>query len=231
MKDFSRETRNADRQIQQLVQYCTALGVTLEKQQSKQFSSYLEELLVWNKRMNLISRRDTDNVALHHFLDSLSLLPYIEIPNRASVIDIGAGAGFPGLPLKICRPDILLTLVESTRKRALFLQHMHKRLDVSNVKIVQSRAEDLNRKEEYQNQYDFALVRALSRLKDLVLMCLPFLKPGGLFVAYKGGNVEDEVREALPELPRLFGRLEKRVEILLPLSHKKRQLIVFKKVS
>ena len=230
MKDVSRETCREEKQVQHLTKGCSELGIPLSAEIKGKICNYLQELIIWNRRINLISRQDTDNIALHHFLDSLSLLPHVEIPMGAKMIDVGTGAGFPGVPLKICRSDLRLTLVESVRKKVLFLKHLVEHLSLSEVSVLHERAEALHGKSKHQNHYDVAVARAVSPLKSLILLCLPFLKPGGIFVAYKGGDVREELREAASEAPYVGGRLEREIEIVLPISKKKRQLIVFKKV-
>ena len=230
MRGVSRGTSCVDEQIQQLVKGCSALGIELNGEKRGQFSLFLETLFAWNRKINLISRKDTEHVAFYHFLDSLSILPHVEIPIGAEMIDVGTGAGFPGIPLKILRSDLRLTLVESTRKKGLFLKHVISRLNVSEVEVLQARAETLHRESKYQNRYDVAVARAVSPLKSLILLCLPFLKNGGLFVAYKGANVRDELQKALPELSIVSGRFARRIEIVLPVANKKRQILVFNKV-
>lgn len=212
-----------------MVEGCSALGIILSEEKRSRFASYLGEILVWNRRMNLVSRREVNSISLHHFLDSVSPLSHVPMPRGAELIDVGPGAGFPGLPLKICRPDLRLTLVESTRKKALFLRHISEKLGLSEVTILCQRAERLNREGPFQNRYDVAVARAVARLRFLVCLCLPFLRTGGRFVAFKGGDIEEELEEALPELPSLSGRLERSVEIVLPISSKKRKLLVFTK--
>ena len=231
MTDVPRETGDVDGQIRQLRRGCTALGIKLDTQQAEMFSEYVEQILTWNQRINLISRREVKHIALHHLLDSLSLLSHTEIPLGAKVIDVGTGAGFPGLPIKICRPDLKLTLVESVRKKVLFLKHVSESLKLPDVTILHERAEDLSRRPICQNTYDVVVSRAVSRLRSLVVLCLPFLRPGGKFIAYKGGTIEEELQEVLPVLPALSGKFERGVEVELPISHKKRQHIIFTKVG
>ncbi|UCE19057.1 MAG: 16S rRNA (guanine(527)-N(7))-methyltransferase RsmG [Gemmatimonadota bacterium] len=229
MKGVSRETFDVDKQIQQLAEGCSAFGITLGGERKRKFCDYLEELLEWNRRVNLVSRQDTENIALHHFLDSLSFLPNIEIPQEARMIDVGTGAGFPGIPLKICCPDLRLTLVESTRKKVLFLKHIIDTLRLSGVSVLHERAEALHQDSKYRDNFDIVVARAVSPLRSLTLLCLPFLKPGGKFVAYKGGDVRGELREARLELSKISGRFEREIDVFLPLSNRKRQLIVFTK--
>jgi 16S rRNA (guanine527-N7)-methyltransferase len=229
MRNVSRETYSVERETQHLVEGCSELGITISPKEIHKFNRYTEEITKWNRRINLVSRLDVKNIALYHYLDSLSSLAYIDVPKGVKAIDIGSGAGFPGVPMKICRPDLRFTLVESIRKKALFLRHIIEELRLSEVIVFCDRAERLNQKGLYRDRYDLVVSRAVTKLGPLVSLCLPFLKPGGIFVAYKGGDVEDEIQEMLPELSALSGRLVKTVEFRLPLCLKERRLFVFSK--
>jgi len=154
----------------------------------KLFNLYLKELMEWNKKFNLTSITDPQEIKVKHFEDSLSLLKIIELKNQ-SIVDIGTGAGFPGIPLKIACPNIKLTLLEATRKKTEFLKHLVKVLNLKDVEIIWGRAE-----EKARPIYDIAVARAVAKMPVLVKYCLPFVKPGGLFVAYKQDQVEDEAR-------------------------------------
>jgi 16S rRNA (guanine527-N7)-methyltransferase len=230
MSSVPRETLHLEKQIDQLVEGCKNFGLQLNEIEVQNFTKYLELILRWNQRMNLISRRDTENIALFHFLDSLSILAYTNIPTGAKMIDVGSGAGFPGLPLKVCRPDVRLTLVESIRKKVLFLTHVVDTLSLEDVTILKERAEILINNGSYRCAYDIVVSRAVSHLRSLVPLCLPFLKPGGMFVAFKGGSVETELQEARSEIRSYGSRIERREEILLPISQKRRQLVIMKKL-
>ena len=220
-----------DRQMLQLVEGCSDLGVSLDEGALDRFARYMRELLAWNRRINLLSRQDENRIALAHFLDSLSLLPNVNLPPGAEVIDIGAGAGFPGLPLKICRPDLRLTLVESIRKKALFLRHISSLLELRDVLILSDRAETLNQRKPFQKRYDLSVARAVAKLKILVALALPFLKEGGQFVAFKCGDMEGELRETLRHLSALSCRFAGSVDILLPISLKERRLFIFRRTN
>ena len=229
MRNVSRETYASEGETQHLVEGCSKLGISISQTEMNKFAQYTEELTKWNRRMNLISRRNVKDIALQHHLDSLSMLAHIHVPKGIEAIDVGSGAGFPGVPLKICRPDLRFTLVESTRKKALFLQHIIERLGLSEVTVLCDRAERLNQKNVFRGRYNLVVSRAVARLWPLVNLCLPFLKPGGIFVAYKGGDVEDEIQEMVPKLSAVSGQLVKTVEFCLPLCFKERRLLVFTK--
>jgi len=153
----------------------------------KLFNLYLEELIEWNKKFNLTAITNPDDIKIKHFEDSLSLLKVIDLKDQ-SVIDIGSGAGFPGIPLKIARPEIKLTLLDATRKKTEFLKHIVKVLNLKDVEIIWGRAE-----EKAKPIYDIVVARAVAKMPTLVKYCLPFVKPGGLFIAYKQDQVEAEV--------------------------------------
>ncbi len=152
------------------------------------FEIYTKELIGWNKKFNLTSITNPEEIRVKHFEDSLSLLKVINLKDQ-SVIDIGTGAGFPGIPLKIARPEIKLTLLDATRKKTEFLKHIVKVLALKDVEIIWGRAE-----EKAKPIYDIAVARAVAKMPILVKYCLPFVKTGGLFVAYKQDQVEDEAK-------------------------------------
>lgn len=154
----------------------------------KLFNLYLKELLEWNQKFNLTAITDPEEMKVRHFEDSLSILQAIELSDQ-KVVDIGAGAGFPGIPLKIVRPQIKLTLIEATRKKVDFLRHLIAVLDLKDTEAVWGRAEELT---NYFGNFDVAVARAVAKLPTLVKYCLPYLKPGGVLVAQKQDQVEEE---------------------------------------
>jgi 16S rRNA (guanine527-N7)-methyltransferase len=186
------------------------------------FEKYIIELLAWNQKFNLTAITNPEEIKLKHFADSLSLLEAVNLTTE-SVIDVGAGAGFPGIPLKIARPNIKLTLLEATRKKTEFLKHLVGVLGLKDVEIVWGRAE------EYKGQFDVAVARAVAKLDKLCGYCLPLVKPGGLFVAYKGEKVEAEVDTALPVIKKLGGRVKEIKKVTLPGSEIIRSLVLVEK--
>ena len=191
----------------------------LTEVQLSQLSLFKERLLEANQYMNLTAITEDEAIAKKHFIDSLSLLPWIT--PGAKLLDIGAGAGFPGLPLKIARPDIHLTLLDSLRKRILFLRETADALNLDNVECVHARAEEINKTGAYRARSDICTARAVARLDRLAGYALPFLKPGGLFLAMKGPDAADEIKEAEGKINKLGGRvLEIRaVEIAEGMKH------------
>jgi len=197
--------------MQLLAQRAPDLGVSLDAAQLDRFETYYRELADWNGRMNLTSIIDYHEVQVKHFLDSLTLLPALggPLPPNARVVDVGAGAGFPGMPLKLVRPDLSLTLVESTGKKAGFLQHVADTLGLEGVAVLTGRAEALAHQQELRECHDAALARGLARLPTLLEYTLPFVRPGGVVAAWKhgGAGLREEMTSARKALQVLGGRI------------------------
>ena len=220
--------------MQKLVNGARKLGITLTTEQVNRFEVYYRELVDWNERMNLTSVTDYDEVQVKHFLDSLSLTACIKsADNRKelNVIDIGAGAGLPGIPLKIALPDIRLVLLEATSKKTEFLQHIVAELGLDNVRVVNGRAEVIAHDVQYREKFDLALSRAVATLPALVELALPFCTPGGRFIAQKKGDIKSELKRAGKAIATLGGRLQevKPVELLAP--DDRRCLVIIDKIS
>lgn len=177
------------------VSYASKYGITVTAEQEEQFRIYTNLLVEWNEKINLTTVTDPEGIAEKHFIDSVLILKYAEIPQGEKVIDVGTGAGFPGVPLKIMRPDIKLTLLDGLNKRLLFLGELMKSLNLS-AEIVHARAEEAARQKEYRMQFGFASARAVASLPALCEYCLPFLKNGGVFAAMKGPNASEELKNA-----------------------------------
>lgn len=207
-------------------------GLILTPDQVEAFELYYRQLVVWNERANLTAITDYEEVQIRHFLDSLSCLQVLtDLSPEARCIDIGAGAGFPGLPLKIIRPQLRLTLLESTGKKVRFLEHMVRKLGLQGVELIKGRAEELGRRPDRRESYDVALARAVAQLPVLLEYALPLLKLGGLFVAQKGMEIEEELVGARPAMEVLGGRLKEVREVHLPGLEAVRHLVVVEKVS
>jgi len=209
------------------------LGLSLDKTQLDLFRAYYEELVAWNKRVNLTKIVEWEAVQVQHFLDSLTcalVLPAAAYTTPYAIIDVGAGAGFPGLPLKIFLPHARLTLVESVRKKAAFLRHVVDALGLANVAVLNVRAEEAGRDPNHRGRYNLAVCRAVAALATLVEYCLPLLWPRGIMVALKGRKVEKDVAAAGAALEALSGRLREVRPVDLPGLEGPRHLVVVEKV-
>ena len=181
-------------------------GIELDVLAVDRLCVYHDLLIEWNREMNLTALTEPRDVALKHFADSLMLLRYAELPAGASVIDVGTGAGFPGLVLKIARPDIRLTLLDSLQKRLVFLDEVCDKLGLEDVQTVHSRAEDGSRT-EFRDSFDIAVARAVAPLNVLCEYCLPYVKESGRFLAMKGKSAAHELQEAQNAIDLLGGRV------------------------
>lgn len=213
-----------------LLEQAKLSGIELIDEQIEKLSRYFELLIEWNEKMNLTALTEPQDVALKHFCDSILLLKYAEIPENSSLIDVGTGAGFPSLPIKIVRPDIKLCLLDSLNKRLIFLSEVVKELGLSDVQIVHSRAEDGARKAEHREKYDFATSRAVAQLNVLSEYCLPYVKVGGAFLAMKGKYSEEEIASAKVGIKLLGGKTEK-VDTYNLADGSERTIINVKKIS
>ncbi|MCI5892503.1 MAG: 16S rRNA (guanine(527)-N(7))-methyltransferase RsmG [Clostridiales bacterium] len=206
------------------------LNIEITDIQTEQFEKYSDLLKEWNEKINLTAITDDDGISIKHFLDCILLLKYIDIPENASVADIGTGAGFPGLPVKIMRSDVSLCLVDSLNKRINFLNEVKTQLGLDDVQCIHSRAEELARKREYREKFDFVLSRAVANMTVLCEYCLPFLRIGGTFVALKSSEIKEETEEALSMIGNLGGKVKEIISAPLPESDITRSLVVIEKV-
>ena len=183
-------------------------GIVLSDMQLQQFLTYYEMLIEKNKVMNLTAITEFVEVVEKHFLDSLSLARFVDLQGSLSLMDMGTGAGFPGIPLKIVFPELQITLADSLNKRVLFLEEVISELELKNVVAIHGRAEELARKKEYREGFDYCVSRAVANLSTLSEYCLPFVKIGGKFISYKSGECENEVAAAKSAIFLLGGKVE-----------------------
>lgn len=211
-----------------LSELCGQKGILLTEKQLAQFQRYMELLVEWNQKMNLTAITDPEGVTVKHFYDSLILLQAVEIPEGARLIDVGTGAGFPGIPLAIARPDIRLTLLDSLNKRLTFLAEVCRELGIQ-AELRHARAEEGGRQKELREQFDVATARAVAGMNVLSEYCLPFVKKGGVFAAMKGPDGEEEVKAAARGIGVLGGKPEKLEKFELP-DGSRRCIAVIRKV-
>ena len=209
-----------------LLNSANALGVRLMPAQTDAFQTYLELLLEWNKKMNLTAITDPREVCIKHFVDSLTVLDAVEPKTNAKVLDVGSGAGFPGIPLKIAREDIQLTIIDSLQKRLTFLQEVLDKTHLS-AELLHGRAEDFGREKNLRVKFDVVTARAVAPLNLLCEYCMPFVKTGGIFMAMKGKNEIAESASAAVKL--LVGKIEQ--DISYTVNDESRKIFIIKKIS
>ena len=203
------------------------LNINLTEHQKEQFDRYYEMLVEWNNVMNLTGITDYDEVNLKHFTDSLTLVRNIDMNKIDAVIDIGTGAGFPGLPIKIAFPHIHVVLLDSLNKRIKFLNAVIEELDLADVETLHGRAEDYAKRKEYREQFDLCVSRAVANLSTLSEYCIPFVKKGGYFVSYKSRKLSEEIENAKNALNVLYTKYDQKYKYELQYDHSERYLVFF----
>lgn len=214
-----------------LTHVLSAIEISLTEQQLAQFTKYREELLSWNNKFNLTAITEEKMIIIKHFYDSALGLKAWNWQGHEKVLDLGTGAGFPGIPLKIICPEIQVTLVDSLQKRVRFLQHIIATLPLTQTEALHGRAEELGQNKMYREKFDIVVSRAVASLPVLVEYCLPFVKTGGVFLAYKGPEGEEESRTGVKAIAALGGKVIRTESFLLPEELSKRMIIIIKKVK
>lgn len=204
------------------------ININISEDEIENFKIYMELLLEWNEKINLTAITDENDIVLKHFVDSLTIKKYIS--ENEKIIDIGTGAGFPGIPLAIMNKNNEITLMDSLNKRIVFLNDVIDKLKLNNVKAIHSRAEELARNKNHREKYDVAVSRAVANLSTLVEYMLPFVRIGGKCICMKGPNIEEELKNAKKAIKELGGEVIKIENFKLPESDNERNIVIIKKI-
>ena len=196
----------ADTEI--LTKGCQAFGISVTERQTEQFLAYYDLLIEWNKVMNLTAITEFEEVMSKHFVDSCALGKAVELDGKKRLLDVGTGAGFPGIPLKIIYPELEVVLLDSLNKRVKFLNEVIERLGLTGITAIHGRAEDIAKQKEYRGSFDLVVSRAVANLSSLSEYCLPFVKTGGAFISYKSGEVDEEATQAKRAIYLLGGEVK-----------------------
>lgn len=214
-----------------LLESAQALGIALSEAQTDQFMQYLSLLLEWNEKMNLTAITDPVEVVQKHFIDCISVLPHLDLQGGETMIDVGTGAGFPGVPLKIASPALQVTLLDALQKRLTFLDTLTQSLDLYDVTLVHSRAEDGGQNPDLREQFDLCVSRAVANLAVLLEYCLPFVKVGGKLAALKGPDAAQEIEQSQNALQILGGKVTAVIPITIPQTDLQHQLVLVEKIA
>jgi 16S rRNA (guanine527-N7)-methyltransferase len=207
------------------------LGIALTDKQKQQFDKFYELLVEWNKVMNLTGITEYEEVNEKHFVDSLSIVKALDMKSVKSVIDVGTGAGFPGIPLKIAFPHLKVVLLDSLNKRINFLNTVIAELGLTDIKTIHGRAEDYAKQTEYREKFDLCVSRAVANLSTLSEYCLPYVSADGLFVPYKSGEIDEELENSKKAVKILGGKIENVVKFQLPGTEIGRSFVKIRKIS
>lgn len=206
-------------------------GIALSDHQMEQFAIYFQVLVEWNEKINLTSLTDEEDVYLKHFYDSIALAFHYDFKSDFSICDVGAGAGFPSIPLKICFPNIHVTIVDSLKKRITFLNQLATQLNLTNVEFHHDRAENFGKNRAVRETFDIVTARAVARMSILSELCLPLVKKNGLFIAMKGSQVHEELKGADPAIKLLGGKVDKTHTFTLPREGSERSIVMINKTG
>ena len=205
------------------------LDITLNERQKEQFDRFYELLTEWNKVMNLTGITEYEEVNEKHFVDSLAVVKAVDMSRIQSVIDIGTGAGFPGIPLKIAFPHLHITLLDSLNKRIKFLNTVIEELGLNDIHTIHGRAEDFAKQAAYREQYDLCVSLAVANLPTLLEYCIPYIRVGGIYISYKSGEIDEELKQSQKAIRILGGTLEEVLKFTLPESEISRSFVKIRK--
>lgn len=214
---------------QKMKSYANEMEIMLNEQQIHQFYQYMELLLDWNEKINLTAITEPEEIIVKHFIDSLTIAKHIK--ENAKLIDVGTGAGFPGIPLKIIREDIEITLLDSLNKRINFLNEVIEKLNLSKIQAIHSRVEDFAKNKEKRESFDYATSRAVANLSTLSEYLIPLVKRGGDAISMKGSEVEEEIKQSQRAISLLGGKIETIETFQLPQSDINRNIIIIHKIQ
>lgn len=215
--------------MEQLRKKAEILGISLTEQQCQEFQKYYEYLIEKNKVMNLTGITEKEEVIDKHFIDSLGLAVKMDLTKPLTVLDLGTGAGFPGIPLKIAFPNLTITLLDSLNKRIKFLDEVIDLLELTGIETIHGRAEDYAKPGKLREQFDLCVSRAVANLSSLSEYCIPYVKEGGYFIPYKSGNIDEELKKAGHAIGMLGGKVESVEEFQIPGTDIERTFVKIKK--
>ncbi len=212
-----------------MIELSKKIDINLTETQTKKFFEYMQLLLEWNEKINLTAITEVDDIILKHFIDSLTIIKYIK--GNDKIIDVGTGAGFPGIPIGIMNSNIDITLLDSLNKRINFLNEVCNKLELKNIKTIHGRAEDFGQNKDTREKFDIVISRAVANMTTLVEYLLPFIKVGGCAICMKGPGIEEELSKAEFAIKELGGKVKKVENFVLPNSDIERNIVIIKKIS
>lgn len=207
------------------------VGLKFDEKKYDQFMKYKDLIKEWNEKVNLTAIKEDDAIVKKHFIDSLKVFEFNQIKNAKNIIDIGTGGGFPGIPMKIIKPEINIVLLDSLNKRVNFLNEVINSLKLNNIKAIHGRAEDFAQERQYREKFDVAVSRAVANLTVLSEYCIPYVKVGGYFVAMKGPAVEEEIKQSKNAIRLLGGKIEHIEKVQIEDSDLNHNLVIISKIS
>ncbi|MBP2033997.1 16S rRNA (guanine527-N7)-methyltransferase [Clostridium algifaecis] len=210
---------------------CTDVGADFDRKKYDKFIDYKNLLQCWNKKVNLTTIIEDEQIIKKHFIDCIKIFKFVPLKKKVNFIDVGTGAGFPGIPMSIVKPDINVILLDSLAKRVNFLNEVISKLKLKGITTIHGRAEDISRKFEYRESFDVSVSRAVANLSVLSEFCIPYVKLGGYFVAMKGPSVENEIKESKNAISILGGKIEDIIEVEIEKSELRHNLVIIKKIK